>query len=1439
MADPLSFASGIGGLITLADVVFGRIFKYVQSVKGASEEISDLSSEVGTLYGILSSLLLVSRQLEDEMLVPTNIRTHHINSCTQTLEKMRNILDRDGTSSLQTQTVQSIKRKLRWPFSSSEVKFLLAECERHKATLGLALKADSMSALVQLLSDQADIRNTVDEIKKDLQLRHAADTRVAINATRQKILHTFGATDPTRNQKIGLKLRQPGTGLWLIEGQEYVHWAQIESSKLWLQGIPGAGKTVLAAAIIEDTLRTSSKNHAVAFYYCDYKDSATQNPRMILGSLIQQIAKQDEESFEKVEAFCDLNNPDYRTDVDYDPQKLRDLVSDIASSFGSASIVVDGLDECGVNAAEVTELLASLNSKDTNSNIRTLFLSRNEVEIRDHLEDYTEIAIAARSSDLRLYVGAELEARTRNRKLRIKDQSLKEYIMERLVDGAEGMHARGHFADNQLLLMAEQFFNPSKTKAFLLWLRDMIEFWIQCIQFNLTYSERIDGAMAEASVLHYASMLGLPELCTALLARGCDVNRNSAVGTPLHCALLSWNAFCQPLGLDPMAHEYNSYQDLDYFDPEPVVKILLSAGANPRCYQRGGNNTVSPLYISLYSQDLCTIRQLLHEGARFDEHCLKLLEDSVGCDEAGRYEVIIREEKDLKDVLNLMQQDNVEPEMYSRFLTLALKSGGSMTAKLIPNPSSIDKSNQITKLHYESALRIAAKFGQVELVTQILKEQIIDLQATEGTTGLTALHYAAMNDQHTVLKLLIESGADADKVDSSGRVALHYATSSSGVHFKAVRFLLKIGCEVNTTNKYGSTVLHSAVLDLNEGMDVVLDALFEHKIDAFHTREDGTMAIDILLAHCTSFSRTYDRKKLKRESVWLQDAFHAFLAGITDTAMETKPGATLLQQLADSWQLLVDDRHKSRLEFDLALYTATQMMLIALGRVQLLEIAQHPFTNPCLMMSAILIRQKELIYKLLEYSPDVDVFVGDMSILKAACLVGCGQTLLRDLLAHSMIQREDNQDPGLVRAACSHRDGNISLDMVKVLVQAGLDLNDKCPSSGMTPLTVAAENGNVALMTHLIASGADVHATGKDGDTNFTTSASSSLDQSSSENVIESRVAASPSDVDSFLGSSTLGTATPLQIAAYRGHLHIALLLLEHGASPHTTDEGYRTAISFAAEGNETAIIKHLLDYGANIHARDKYLMTPSMTAASHGSWASLQMLKRRGANFQMRAITGGTVLHYAAGHPEHNSIIPLLAAAGDENLGIEDNHGVTPLSHILRKQNWHSILSIINFAPGVGNYISQKDNVLSGGITNPELSTSLLKKLLRRLSLPIVNRLLKHQVSPLGTPLYAASTRAPPSLQADRIQLLLKAGAELEHIGGEHGTPLMGACAAGRHTAVKILVSEGARLCYEGDNETVSALYAARHFPDIVRWILVERFTHGPRRILDIARAA
>ena len=438
MADPLSISASIAGLIALADSVFRRTFNYIKSVKEAPKEVAALSSEIGALYGILNHVHLIACQLEGETF-DSAIQVHYIHSCYQTFEKVRTMLDKYDTLNGHRHSVDAMKRRLTWPFTVPEAKSLIAEVERHKATLGLALTADGMTGLLAALSKQNELKNDVDEIKHRLRQRQEADTRIAIDTQCQKVLDSFGPCNPDKNHRMSLKLRHPGTGIWLTESDDFKRWLSTAHSKLWLQGIPGAGKTVLASSVIQEALVASDPSVAVAFFYCDYKDAATQDPSSILGSLARQLARQNGDAFERLQRLYRKHYPDNKMTSEYEPEELRDLIVDMTSTFDSTLVLVDALDECGNNTSLVVELLAGLNTNGNMSDVRTLFLSRDEQNIRDWLNGYREISIAATSSDLRLYVGAEIENRTRRNQLRLKDPSLKEHIMERLVGGAEGM----------------------------------------------------------------------------------------------------------------------------------------------------------------------------------------------------------------------------------------------------------------------------------------------------------------------------------------------------------------------------------------------------------------------------------------------------------------------------------------------------------------------------------------------------------------------------------------------------------------------------------------------------------------------------------------------------------------------------------------------------------------------------------------------------------------------------------------------------------------------------------------------------------------------------------------------------------------------------------------------------------------------------------------
>lgn len=302
-----------------------------------------------------------------------------------------------------------------------------------------------------------------------------------------------------------------------------------------------------------------------------------------------------------------------------------------------------------------------------------------------------------------------------------------------------------------------------------------------------------------------------------------------------------------------------------------------------------------------------------------------------------------------------------------------------------------------------------------------------------------------------------------------------------------------------------------------------------------------------------------------------------------------------------------------------------------------------------------------------------------------------------------------------------------------------------------------------------------------------------------------------------------LNTAKSLHIAASLGHADIARSLIEHGASIDSVDDHLWTPLHFAACNRQLQLTELLIAFNANVNAVDDRLRSPCMVAASAGFLQPIQALVQGGADLTLQDHNWCTALHYAAFSGYLEIISFLNTNMEGYALNAETLSGESVLITISRWAYPSHSSFFLNLAPNPSIYEPRKSNVLTAvaGTNDP----AHLKKVLRRLAKELVPRLLAHRDLRWGTPLYAAATQPAEKV----IDMLLDAGAELELEGGEHGTPLMGACAAGRLGVVKTLVRKGAKTSYTKDDRVFSALLAAKHHVKVIRWLLVGRFTEGP----------
>ncbi|CAO2651335.1 Nn.00g096320.m01.CDS01 [Neocucurbitaria sp. VM-36] len=439
MGDPLSVAGSIAGLLSIADVVFRKVYHYVKTVKNAEKEILSLKSEVAALTGVLHNLHLVAEELEDDSTISNATKIDYVASCSATLKRIEGLLSKIQFS--KDERYQNAIQRLKWPIKTTEIVELGDEVRRHRETLSLALSADTMVALLQCLSSQKSIIGRLDGIQVALQQSKDFQLGISLDEDRRRILKSFLTVEPRPYYEKSLELRYFGTGSWLYKNDTFQSWLHEPGSRLWLTGIPGAGKTVLSGMMIQECLARASSTEAIAYYYCDYNNIRSQDIINIFSALAAQIAAKNESSFTLLRGY--YNQLHSRDQMERQPkiEELISLIQDMASDFSDVRLIVDGLDECGEAMVVAAESLQKLVCAPR-ATISLALLSREEQAIRNIINEdgtYGHIEIAAQREDIESYVQSEIEMRMQKRRLRIRSEELKLLIVQELVSKAGGM----------------------------------------------------------------------------------------------------------------------------------------------------------------------------------------------------------------------------------------------------------------------------------------------------------------------------------------------------------------------------------------------------------------------------------------------------------------------------------------------------------------------------------------------------------------------------------------------------------------------------------------------------------------------------------------------------------------------------------------------------------------------------------------------------------------------------------------------------------------------------------------------------------------------------------------------------------------------------------------------------------------------------------------
>lgn len=407
-------------------------------------------AEVKQISLLLHNLSLLASDLEasstDDGFSASHFQSRYLHECQQVLRRLQKDLPDAQHGIHSSSTLERLQARLKWPFSSSEMKEMIDSLRKHQQLVNVALTSESITHLKETLSRQ---KETIDGVK-DLQATADAildiQTQIMLDTKRHHILDFFLMANPQSEFEMSKTLRFPLTGLWLTEGEEFCEWYDTPNAKLWLTGIPGSGKSVIAGAIITECLRRieleaggPNPTRAVTYFFCTYRNPRTLQPIAILSSIAVQLARQSERAYNILESYHEDLRAAHSLPRGSTVEGLTNVLKQIFGLFSQVYIIVDGLDECGDQAGPSVKAIRSL-VHNHHHKVNIALLSRDEVIIRERLEgNFSCVEIEAHTEDLQLYVAAELEERIGSRSLRIRDVALKDHILAKLVHGAKGM----------------------------------------------------------------------------------------------------------------------------------------------------------------------------------------------------------------------------------------------------------------------------------------------------------------------------------------------------------------------------------------------------------------------------------------------------------------------------------------------------------------------------------------------------------------------------------------------------------------------------------------------------------------------------------------------------------------------------------------------------------------------------------------------------------------------------------------------------------------------------------------------------------------------------------------------------------------------------------------------------------------------------------------
>ncbi|OCK74174.1 hypothetical protein K432DRAFT_438081, partial [Lepidopterella palustris CBS 459.81] len=423
--DPLSVTASIIAVLQLSATVLG----YLNDVKDASKDRTQCALEMLNLCGLLYKL----RDHVDtgDPSQPWYTAVGALAAPNGPLHQFKQALEALQSKMTDGGGLKKVGEALVWKFKKEEIATILDRIERFKTLVEIALQMDHLSKLSRAIKDDTNFVRThvpalqsgVDKIQQD-----------QADAKHGKMVEWISPTDYPAQQSDIIGRRQEGTGQWFLDAPEFARWLSEPKGTLFCPGIPGAGKTMVAAIAIDHLLKAvQSSSFGVAYVYCNYKAQEEQDASSMLAAVVKQLVQARPSTAEPIER---LHKQHANRGTKPSLEEIFDTLREVVAKHSIVYIVVDALDECRDSDGTRGQFLARLRELQAGQDIRLIATSRFIPEVEAEFRTAVRLEVQASNEDVRRFVAGQIY---RLPKCIQRDPALQKMVEEKIPEAVDGM----------------------------------------------------------------------------------------------------------------------------------------------------------------------------------------------------------------------------------------------------------------------------------------------------------------------------------------------------------------------------------------------------------------------------------------------------------------------------------------------------------------------------------------------------------------------------------------------------------------------------------------------------------------------------------------------------------------------------------------------------------------------------------------------------------------------------------------------------------------------------------------------------------------------------------------------------------------------------------------------------------------------------------------